>query len=461
MAGGADVKHARLTGPPPRIDTGLAGREHSAATLLKDRRTLNMNIAPEAPVIAHACPGRRGAPRPLCGTWLSLALLSLLLPPLAGGCKKEAAPPPPPPGVVVMNVAATHAPLIGELIGQLDSPQNVEIRARVEAFVKAMPFIEGTNVVTGQLLFQLDDAPYQERLAAAKGALGEAEAALKKYQADVARLRPLAEKRAVPQQDLDNALASVDVGQAAVFSAKARVQAAELDLSYCMVTAPTNGLIGAKQVSIGELVGKGTPTLLATMSTLDPIWVYCNASEVGLLNMDEFTRRTGKSIYDVPATLILANGKEYPQKGRVVFVDRAVDVKTGTIRIRGQFPNPGQLLRPGMFARMRLDFGFRADSILVPQKAVTELQGKSFVWVVGADNKASQRGVTVGPQFGESLLIQQGLKAGDRLVIEGIQKLRDGAEVKPMTPEQAAALVKQAEGAPNPAKEGEAKHGKE
>jgi RND family efflux transporter MFP subunit len=407
------------------------------------------------------------APSP-SGQWLrglslrlvaALAAVAAVLSPT--GCKKAAPPPPPPPGVVVMDITTTNVPLEAEIIGQLDSPQNVEIRARVEAFVKEMPFIEGTNVRAGQLLFKLDDAPYQERLAGAKGGLAEAEAALKEYQADVARLKPLAEKRAVPQQDLDNAVASVDVGLASVFSAKARVQAADLDLSYCSVYAPTNGLIGAKQVSVGELVGKGTPTLMATMSTLDPIWIYCNASEVGLLNMDEFTRRTGKSIYDVPATLILANGKEHPQKGKVGFVDRAVDVKTGTIRIRGEFPNPGELLRPGMFARMRLDFGTRPDSILVPERAVTELQGKSFVWVVGADNKASQREVAVGQQFGENLLITNKLNTGDRIVVEGIQKLRDGVEVKPLTAEQAAALVKQAEGAPKAAKEGETKHGKE
>ena len=179
-----------------------------------------------------------------------------------------------------MDITATNVPLSTEFIGQLDSPQNVEIRARVEAFVQDMPFTEGTNVIQGELLFKLDDGPYQQKLAAAKGSLGEAQAALAKYQADVARLKPLAEKRAVPQQDLDNALASVDVGKAAVFSAKARVESAMLDLSYCDVRAPMTGLIGAKQVSIGELVGKGVPTLLATMSTLDPIWFYCNVGEV-------------------------------------------------------------------------------------------------------------------------------------------------------------------------------------
>ena len=360
-----------------------------------------------------------------------------------------------------MDITATNVPLDAEIIGQLDSPQNVEIRARVEAFVQEMPFVEGTNMTTGDLLFKLDDGPYKQRLAAAKGSLGESEAALAKYQADVARLKPLAEKRAVPQQDLDNALASVDVGKAAVFSAQARVESALLDLSYCNVLAPTNGLIGAKQVSIGELVGKGTPTLMATMSTLDPIWIYCNVSEVGLLNADDYARRTGKRVTDAPVSLILANGSVHPHKGKIVFIDRAVDIKTGTLRIRGAFPNPDQLLRPGMFGRMKLDLGVRPDSILVPERAVTELQGKSFVWVIGPDNKAEQRKVTAGQQFGENLLILENLKAGERIVVEGVQKVRDGMEVKPMTAAQAAEAVKQAEGAPKPAKEGETKPGKE
>jgi membrane fusion protein (multidrug efflux system) len=368
---------------------------------------------------------------------------------------------------VVLPLVPTNVPMDAEIIGQLDSPQNVEIRARVEAFVKEMPFVEGTKVQAGQLLFVLDDAPYREALAFARGTLAEAEAALKKYQADVARLRPLAEKRAVPQQDLDNAVASVDVGAASVLSAKARVQSAELDLGYCHVYAPTHGLIGARQVSIGELVGKGTPTLLATVSTLDPIWIYCNVSEVGFLNAEEIARRTGKRIADAPVQLILANGSVHPHPGRIVFVDRAVDVKTGTLRIRAEFPNPGvapdvePVLRPGMFGRLRIDLGTRDNSLVVPQRAVTELQGKNFVWVIGADNKASQRPITVGQPVGGDFLVLDGLKAGERVVVEGIQKLRDGAEVNPLTPEQAAALVRQAEGAPKTTHAAESKHGKE
>ena len=293
---------------------------------------MNHNREHLLPIHETACQPR--APRRLDRARFVLALLAAAAAVAVCGCKKAAPPPPPPPIVQVMDVTATNVPLDAEIIGQLDSPQNVEIRARVEAFVQEMPFIEGTNVMQGELLFKLDDGPYKQKLAAAKGSLGEAEAALKKYEADVARLKPLAEKRAVPQQDLDNALASVDVGKAAVFSAQARVESAQLDLSYCEVRAPMNGLIGAKQVSIGELVGKGTPTLMATMSTLDPIWIYCNVSEVGLLNADDYARRTGKRIADAPVSLILANGSVHPEKGKIVFIDRAVDVKTGTLRIR-------------------------------------------------------------------------------------------------------------------------------
>jgi membrane fusion protein (multidrug efflux system) len=319
-------------------------------------------------------------------------------------------------------------------------------------------------VKAGELLFKLDDRPYKEKLAAAKGSLAEAEAALKKYQADVARLTPLAEKRAVPRQDLDNALASVDMGKAAVLSAQAQVESAQLDLSYCEARAPTNGLIGAKQVAIGELVGKGVPTLMATMSTLDPIWFYCNVGEAQYLKAESESRRTDKALADLPLTLILANQQTYPDKGKFVFIDRAVDPKTGTLRVRAEFPNPTRVLRPGMFARVRVDAGVRPDSIVVPERAVTELQGKNFVWVVSAENKATQRPIKVGEQVGEGLVVLEGLKAGERIVVEGLQKVRDGALVRPMTAAQtaeaaAAQAAKEAEA--KPAGEGAAGPGKE
>jgi membrane fusion protein, multidrug efflux system len=354
------------------------------------------------------------------------------------GCKKAAPAAPPPPVVEVMDIKTTNAPASVEFIGQLDSPQNVDVRARVEAFVDKMLFTEGTEVKEGQPLFKLDDKPYQEHLAAAKGRLAEAKAALNKYEKDVARLSPLAEKKAVPQQDLDNALASVDIGKAGVISAQALVDSAILDIGYCDVRAPVKGLIGAKQVSMGDLVGKGQPTLLATISVLDPIWFYCNVSEVDYIKAESEIQRTGKHIEELPVSLILANETKHPDQGRFVFIDRAVDPKTGTLRVRAQFANAQKVLRPGMFGRIKVDLGTRPDSIAVPERAVTELQGKNFVWAVGSDNKVTQRAVKVGGQLGENLLILEGLKPGDRIVVEGLQKVKEGAPVEPKTAAQLA-----------------------
>jgi RND family efflux transporter MFP subunit len=403
--------------------------------------------------------GRRLPGLRVRGTGTLLSLLAAGLAIAATSCKQQP-PPPRPPTVEVMAVVAGDAPSSAEFIGQLDSPQNVEVRARVEAFVDKIIFTEGTEVKEGDPLFKFDDQPNQQRLAAANGMLAEAKAALNKYEKDVARLSPLAEKHAVPQQDLDNAVASVDVGKAGVLSAEARVQSAVLDVGYCDVHAPITGLIGATMVQVGELVGKGSPTLLATISQLDPIWFYCNVSEVDFLRAEADMQRTGKRLDDLPISLILANGMKHPEVGKVVFVDRAVDPKTGTLRVRAAFANPQKSLRPGMFGRIIVDLGVRPDSILVPERAVAELQGDNFVWVISPDNKASQRPVKVDRQVGEKLLITEGLKAGDRIVVEGLQKVRDGALVNPMTAEE----MKMAEQAAKQAEttgEGEAKHSKE
>lgn len=346
-----------------------------------------------------------------------------------------------------MEVVASNVPLSTTLIGQLDSPQNVEVRARVEAFVEKMPFTEGIEVKEGDVLFELDRKPFLEQLAAAEGSLGEARAALSKYEADVARLQPLAAQRAIPKQDLDNALAMVDVGKAGVVTAQAKVDAAKLDLGYCVMTAPTSGLIGAKQVSIGELVGKGEPTLMATISTLDPIWFYCNVSEVEYLHARAKSKQTGKEVEQVPLTLILSNGTEHSDPGKFVFIDRAVDAKTGTLRLRAEFPNKEKLLRPGMFTRVRVNLGARPDCITVPERAIVALQGKTFVWVVGGDGKVVQRPVTTGEQVGSAFIINEGLKTGEKVVVEGVNKLREGIEVN------ASAAAARSAGSDKPAKE--------
>jgi membrane fusion protein, multidrug efflux system len=355
-------------------------------------------------------------------------------------CKKPQVAVLPPPIVEVLEIKTSEVPLTHTLIGQLDSPQNVEVRARVEAFVDKMPFIEGVEVKAGDVLFELDKKPFLEKLAAANGALAEANAALNKYEKDVARLAPLVERRAIPQQDLDNALASVEVGKASIETARARVESAQLDLGYCDVRAPISGLIGARQVSIGELVGKGEPTLLATMSTLDPIWFYCNVSEVEYMKAQEKSRTLGRDVAVLPVHLILSNGTEHPDQGRFVFIDRAVDVKTGTLRVRAEFPNKIKNLRPGMFARVRVDMGTRKGSLEVPERAVVQLQGKNFLWVISPDQKANQRAVTIGEQVGPNLVVLDGVKVGERIVVEGLQKVREGLEVKALTAEQMAAM---------------------
>jgi len=391
---------------------------------------------------------------PMTPVWLTLLAVGMTI--TTSSCKPRVPPaPPPPPIVQVLDVATTNAPTSMEFIGQLDSPQNVEVRARVESFVDKVLFTEGTEVKEGAPLFVLDKKPFEEQLAAANGALAEAKAGLNKYEKDVARLQPLAAKRAIPQQDLDNAVASVAVGQGNVQSAEARVSSAIIDLGYCDVNAPVSGMIGAKQVSVGSLVGKGDPTLLATISQLDPIWFYCNVGEVEYLKANAEVRRTGKTVKDLDAVLVLSDGSTHPDKGRFVFLDRAVDVKTGTIRVRAEFPNPNRNLRPGMFARIKVDSGVRPDSILVPERAVLEMQGQQFVWVIDANSKASQRPVKVGETLGDRVVITEGLKAGERIVTEGLQKVREGALVQPKT---AAEVARQAEGAHA---KGETKPGKE
>jgi membrane fusion protein (multidrug efflux system) len=339
-----------------------------------------------------------------------------------------------------MKITTSEVPLTATLIGQLDSPQNVEVRARVEAFVKDTPFEEGKVVEKDQVIFVLDQSPYDEKLKAAEGLLAEAQAALGKYRADVARLEPLYEKRAIPKQDLDNAQASVQVGEASLQSALARVDSAKLDRSYCIVHAPITGLIGAKQVAIGDLVGKGEATLLATISDQEKIWFYCNVSEVEYLQAVAKSSKEGKSLNALPLTLILADGEEHPEIGHIIFTDRTVDAKTGTMRIRAEFNNPGKNLRPGMFARVRADLGIRKDCIEVPERALIELQGKTFVWVVDQEGLASQRSVKVGEQNHSNRLILEGLKPAERIIVEGLQKAREGAPVTALTAAQLAAM---------------------
>ena len=356
---------------------------------------------------------------------------------VAASCEKPATQQLPPPVVEVMELTAQKVARSTTFVGQLDSPQNVDVRARVESFLEKMLFEEGSLVEQNAPLFLLDKKPFEERLAAAKGELDRAKAALGKSKQDVERLTPLVAAKAVPKKDLDDATSATEANEAAVASAEANVKSAELNLGYCDIRAPLAGRIGAKQVDVGSLVGKGEPTLLVTISQVDPIWFYCSISEVDYLQADRIAREAGRKMGELPVHLILADGTEHSAAGKWIFIDRIVDPTTATIRTRAEFPNPDKNLRPGMFARVRVSLAGDADDVLVPERALTELQGKYFLWVVGADGKASQRPVEVAPnRIGPNAVVLSGVKPGEKIVVEGVHKLREGAPVqaKPFSP---------------------------
>ena len=392
-----------------------------------------------------ACGARRFS-RTVFGGRVKAACLLLAL----TGCGKPPAPPaPPPPVVQVMEVSPKDVARSTTFIGQLDSPQNVEVRARVESFLETIEFQEGSEVKAGDLLFRLDKKPYEQKLAAAQARLAEAKAALEKSRLDVSRLTPLVAQSAAPQRELDTAKTSLEVNQASVQSAEAELKSAELDLGYCEIRAPLAGRIGAKEAPIGSLVGKGEPTLLATISQVDPIWFYCFISEVDFLHAERVAGEAGRKMGELPVTLILADGTEHPEKGKWVFIDRLVDATTATIRARAEFPNLNKVLRPGMFARVRVSLPTQEGKLLVPERALTEIQGKQFVWVIDAENKAAQRPVEVAPiRAGAEAVILSGLKAGEKVVVEGAQKLREGAPAQPKTAAEVAALTAAAAGTP-------------
>ena len=366
-----------------------------------------------------------------------LALVVLSLP----ACKKSAPPSAvPPPVVQVMETAKKKVTNSTAFVGQLDSPENVEIRARVESFIEKMHFKEGDEVKAGDPLFDLDKRPNEEKLAAAKGQLAEAQAALAKSKQDVARLTPLVAQNAVAKRDLDDAVIATQGNEASVSAAEAKVKTAEIELSYCEIKAPIDGRIGARQVAVGSLVGKGEPTLLATISKVDPIWCYCSISEVDFLNFDRLAREAGREMGQLPVKLLLADGTEHPEPGKWVFIDRIVDATTATIRVRAEFPNPNKVLRPGMFARVKLSAPAREETIVIPERALVELQGRNFVWVIDAEGRARQRPVEVLPARVDSeAIVTKGLEAGERVVVEGVNKLREGVVAKAVTGAELAA----------------------
>jgi membrane fusion protein, multidrug efflux system len=338
---------------------------------------------------------------------------------------------PPSPQVVVANVERRDVPVVIELVGQTKGAQDVEIRARIEGFLDDVAFQEGTLVKKGQLLYRIDPKPLQASLANAKADLATWQARHVKTQNDVKRLEPLAAKQAVSQQELDDAVASQEAAQAQVQAQNASVDKAELDLGYTAVSSPITGLVGTTLVRSGALVGRGESTLLTTVSQVDPILFTAGISEAEYLRLsrraDELRRQRGGKPVEVE--LLLADGTVHPDKGRLDAIERAVDTTTGTLSLQFRFANPGGLIRPGQYGRVRFVLETKQDAMLVPQRAVQELQSLYNVTVVGPDNKLAVKTVTVGPRVGSLWVVEKGLEPGDRVVVEGAQRLKPGTVV--------------------------------
>jgi membrane fusion protein (multidrug efflux system) len=359
---------------------------------------------------------------------------------LALACTEEAPPPPPPIDVVVAPVVQKDVPITLEWIGTTEGAIDAEIRAQVSGYLISRDYAEGTEVKQGQLLFQIDPRPYKAALDQARGDLGRARAALTKSRQDVARYTPLAAEGAVSQQELDNAIQAVLANEASLQGAQAAVEKTELDLSFTSIRSPIAGIAGVAQRQLGDLVGPNDPDPLTRVSQLDPIRVSFPLSEREYLRFATSVRQameTGRG-REGGLELILADGSSWPHRGSAVPAASGVDPSTGTILIRGEFANPDHILRTGQYARVRAVAEVRQGALVVPQRAVSELQGVFLVAVVGSDNKVAMRVVQPGPRYESDQVIEKGLQPGERVVAEGLQKVRDGSIVNPRTAPEVA-----------------------
>ncbi len=346
-------------------------------------------------------------------------------------CKKEEAPPPPPPPQVKVSVVLQKSvPIYVENVGETVGASDVEIRARVEGFLETVNFEEGSFVKKGQLLYTIDPQPLRAALAESQGRLAEAQANLAKTQQDVARYKPLVEQNAISKEEYDTAVSAQQAASASVDAAQASEKDAEINLGYTKVYSPIEGLVGKTQVKPGNLVGRGENTLLTVISNIDSIHVRSNVSERDYLRLARARGANPQKRSD-NFELVLADGSVHNHKGSLVFADRAIDPKTGTLGIEAAFPNPEHIVRPGQYGRIRVVIDQKENAILVPQTAVQELQGTYSVAVVGADNKVTLRTVQAGERIGNLWLIDSGLNAGEKVVVEGLQKVRDGVTVNP------------------------------
>lgn len=347
----------------------------------------------------------------------------------ASACGRKDAPPPPPE-VLVATVIQRDVPVVSEWIGTLDGSVNAAIRPKVEGYLLRQRYKEGQFVHSGDLLFEIDPRQFAAALEQARGALGQADAQLSKASHDVERFAPLAADRAISQQELDNAVSARRTAEAAVAAARASVDQAALNLGWARITSPIEGIAGIAQAQVGDLVNG--QTVMTTVSTVDPIRVTFGISEreymtyaASINRPDYATTQRGPEL-----ELVLDDGSVFPHKGRAVLADREVAPGTGTMTIRGLFPNPGNILRPGQYGKVRAAMETRAGALLVPQRAVTELQSGFRVAVVNAKDEIEIRPVEPAQRVGELWVIAKGLQAGERVVVAGLQFVKAGMTVK-------------------------------
>ncbi len=382
--------------------------------------------------------------------WIGGAFCLLVVGLIIGAVRPKhvsGAQPGASPDVEVVQVEQKDVPIFGEWIGTLDGFTNADVRAQVTGYLLRQGYQEGAFVKKGQLLFEIDRRPFQAALDQAEGQLAQAKAILANAQAvqgrtelDVNRYTPLAKEQAASQQDLDNAIqnnmaakATVATAVAQIRTAEAAVETASINLDFTRLVAPIDGIAGQAQLQVGALVNPSSGPVTA-VSTVDPIKVYFTVSESEYLDWNkrfptENTREAARK--SLRLELILADGTTYTHEGTVYFADRQVNQSTGAIRIAGLFPNPGNILRPGGYGRVRTAKSVQKDALLVPQRAVSELQGGYQVAVVDGENRVSVRTVKVGDRVGANWIIADGLKRGDRVVAEGVQKVRQGMQVNP------------------------------
>ena len=360
------------------------------------------------------------------------ATLAMLTMALGSACKRAEPPAPPPPEVLVTTVVQKDVPIQAEAVGTTVGFVNAQVMPRVQGYLLKQDYQDGANVKASQLLFEIDDRPYKAALDQALGDLAKEQATLRKNQLDVARYTPLVAKGAVSKEELDNAAQATHASEALVQAAQAVVENARLNLDWTRIYSPIDGVAGIAPVQVGNLV---TPsTVLTTVSQVDPMKVTFPITERQYLHFADQIKEhqaKGRARDEPELQLILADGSTYPRPGRLYVTDRQVDQQTGTILVQALFPNPDAILRPGLYAKVRAPAETIRGALLVPAQAVQEIQGAYQVAVVGPDDKVALRTVKAGEQGDGLWVITEGLKPGERVVTEGLQKVKDGIVVRP------------------------------